>query len=294
MSTSPPLSHIQSVARSQATVVPILGMHRSGTSMVTRALNLLGLPLGQPLIKPQEDNPKGFWENEFFYEVDLRLLHAMGRHVSGYGTLEQLLEVPGLSYQVERSSENLDVLESYVTEQFSTSTLWGWKDPRTVLLFPFWLNSLTELGFRRILPAIISRHPWSVVHSLSRRTDLEALAPTLGCSVEELALQMWTAYSHILLDISDETNCLISPNEWYHDERSARSELTRCCDYLGIVANPANMDQALAWLDPGAIHHREIGSLEALSGGREALQLHEDLSARARIQRATWRLSVAA
>ena len=39
----------------------VLGMHRSGTSMFTRALNLLGMELGQPLMAPQPDNPKGFW-----------------------------------------------------------------------------------------------------------------------------------------------------------------------------------------------------------------------------------------
>ncbi len=291
-SLSPDLTH--PVPRSGAVVVPVLGMHRSGTSMFTRALDLLGVSLGEPLMKPQADNPKGFWENEFFYEVDLRLLQAMGCHVSGYGTRDQLLKVPGLCGLVERSDENLTVVENYLADQFEGRPFWGWKDPRSVLLFPFWLSSLVELGFRRVRPTVITRHPASVVSSLARRTDLGALAPALGCSVEDLALHMWTAYSHILLDIVDETGCFVSLHEWYLDAGSARDELARCRDYLGLPGDEGAMRAALDWLDPGAVHHREPGPLEGLAGADEALLLHVDLAGRARAQRAGWRLRFAA
>jgi len=294
MANNPPFAGTDLIPRSEATIVPILGMHRSGTSMFTRALNLLGIALGEPLMKPQDDNPKGFWENEFFYGINLRLLQAMGHHVNGYGTGQQLLEVPALSYQVERSNDTLVVIENYVTGQFAGNRFWGWKDPRSVLLIPFWLNCLTELGFDRIRPTIITRHPSSVVSSLARRTDLGTLAPSLGCSVGELSLQMWAAYSHILLDLVDETDCFVSVHQWYDDASSARAELTRCCDYLGMTAAGEDVKEALQWLDPGAVHHRDAVTLEGLSGADEALVLHEDLMARARAQRARWRLRRAA
>jgi len=41
----------------------ILGMHRSGTSALTRVLNLLGMELGQPLLPPHPTNETGFWEH---------------------------------------------------------------------------------------------------------------------------------------------------------------------------------------------------------------------------------------
>ena len=291
---STPTASAGVIPQGEATIVPILGMHRSGTSMFTRALNLLGVTLGEPLMKPQEDNPKGFWENEFFYGMNLRLLDAMGRHVSGYGTAGQLLEVPALSYQVERSGDTLAVIENYVTGQFSNSRFWGWKDPRSVLLFPFWLSSLVELGFCRIRPTVITRHPSSVVSSLAGRGDLMAMASCLTGSVEELSLQMWTAYSHILLDLVDETDCFVSVHEWYLDPGSARAELERCCDYLGMATAEGDMEAALQWLDPGAVHHRDPTPLDGLAGADEALLLHEDLVARALAQRARWRLRTAA
>ena len=44
----------------------VLGMHRSGTSAVTRLISLLGLgtPPEEDLVQPTDENPKGFWESE--------------------------------------------------------------------------------------------------------------------------------------------------------------------------------------------------------------------------------------
>jgi hypothetical protein len=296
MTTTPPVridTRVE-IPRPQVTVVPVLGVHRSGTSMFTRALNLLGLDLGEPIMKPQPDNPKGFWENEFFYDVDLRLLHAMTCHVSGYGTVSQLLRIPALSYQVERTGDNLAVIENFVTQQFSSSAFWGWKDPRSVLLFPFWLSGLVELGFRQIRPAIITRHPASVVRSMAQRADLAALASSVGCSGEDLALQIWIAYSHALLDVVEQTESFVSAHEWYLDQDSARAELTRCVDYLGMPTCESDMTAALQWLDPRAVHHSDHEFLGNLAGASDALLLHEDLMAHARAQRARWRLLAAA
>lgn len=290
--TMPPTA--QPVSRQDMTLVPILGMHRSGTSMFTRALNLMGVDLGEPLMEPQEDNPKGFWENEFFYEVDMRILHAIGRHVSGYGGTEQLLTVPDLSYRVERTADNQQIIEEYVEREFSASSFWGWKDPRSVLLFPFWLSTLTELGFRRIQPTIVTRHPFAVVRSLVRRTDLGPLATQAGCSAEELALQMWRAYSHILLDIADETDCYISQQESFLDPGSARSELLRCAGHLNLPVTDHQLDAALAWLDPGAVTQSDPVAPESVTDIEEALILHEDLCARARRQANLWQVQSAA
>jgi len=44
-------------------VICILGMHRSGTSLLTRVLNLLGVELGAGdvfTMEPAADNPKGY------------------------------------------------------------------------------------------------------------------------------------------------------------------------------------------------------------------------------------------
>ncbi|MCW1935103.1 hypothetical protein OMD46_00125 [Pseudomonas sp. MDMC_285] len=45
----------------QTKIIVVLGMHRSGTSVVTRTLEALGISLGENLMPPAENNnEKGF------------------------------------------------------------------------------------------------------------------------------------------------------------------------------------------------------------------------------------------
>ena len=63
--------------RTRALVV--VGMHRSGTSAVTRLLNLLGTDLPRDLMPPLEgDNALGFWEGREISEAHDALLEAAG------------------------------------------------------------------------------------------------------------------------------------------------------------------------------------------------------------------------
>ena len=58
----------------------ILGMHRSGTSVVTRVLNLMGCyfaPEGTST-GANDENPKGFWERRDVRNVNDALLHSLG------------------------------------------------------------------------------------------------------------------------------------------------------------------------------------------------------------------------
>src|SRR6185437_468321 len=60
--------------------VAIAGMHRSGTSMVARQLNLVGMYLGDEadLIPAANENPDGYWEHVEFVDVNDALLHEFG------------------------------------------------------------------------------------------------------------------------------------------------------------------------------------------------------------------------
>lgn len=59
--------------------VMVVGMHRSGTSAVTRAANLLGVPLGRADdLYSAEDNPSGHWESRQLRDLDNVTLHVFG------------------------------------------------------------------------------------------------------------------------------------------------------------------------------------------------------------------------
>lgn len=58
--------------------VLVLGMHRSGTSVLTRAIALLGASLPSDLHPPGADNPDGYWEPAGLQRINDRLLQAAG------------------------------------------------------------------------------------------------------------------------------------------------------------------------------------------------------------------------
>src|ERR1700734_2392312 len=59
--------------------VVVLGMHRSGTSVVARIINLLGLPLCRDDdILSGPDNPTGYWESGSLVKFNDRLLKMFG------------------------------------------------------------------------------------------------------------------------------------------------------------------------------------------------------------------------
>ena len=61
-------------------IVCILGMHRSGTSLLTRMLNLIGVYLGpeQLLMHPNFANPRGFWEHDEIVSLNDEILRRLG------------------------------------------------------------------------------------------------------------------------------------------------------------------------------------------------------------------------
>src|SRR5512139_3743759 len=64
------------MAESNQTVVCVGGMHRSGTSMITRLLNLCGMDLGTEadLMPASDANPEGYWEHIWFNYYNNQLL----------------------------------------------------------------------------------------------------------------------------------------------------------------------------------------------------------------------------
>jgi hypothetical protein len=140
-------------------VVCVIGMHRSGTSVVTRMLNLLGVSLGpeEELLEPAARNPVGFWENERVVALNDELLAALG----GNATTPQVL-----ADGWERASE-LDSLReraaALVGSLADRAGVVGLKDPRLSLTLPFW-RTVTPVA--RVVHCL--RDPVETAPSLSR------------------------------------------------------------------------------------------------------------------------------
>jgi hypothetical protein len=149
----------------KATVVCVLGMHRSGTSAVTRALKLLGLHLGPAdrLMQPLAENPEGFWEHTGFVDVNEAILARFGGRWDEPPALPPGWELSGTVADLREKAQGL--LEA----DFSEAAEWGWKDPRTCLTLPFWQALLPPMRY-----AICLRSPLSVARSLQDRNGIPA------------------------------------------------------------------------------------------------------------------------
>jgi hypothetical protein len=78
--------------------------------------------------------------------------------------------------------------------------VWGWKEPRTVLLLDFWHELLPDAVY-----LLIFRHPLAVLDSLIRRGDAEIQRRRV------LGLRSWLAYNELLVDFASKhrQRCLV-------------------------------------------------------------------------------------
>jgi len=65
--------------RGKQKIVVVLGMHRSGTSLLTNLLSVLGVDLGKDLLAGDSANELGYWENESIYRTQDALLNHIAQ-----------------------------------------------------------------------------------------------------------------------------------------------------------------------------------------------------------------------
>lgn len=140
-------------------IVFVLGMHRSGTSAITKGLETLGVDLGEHLLPPVAgDNDKGYFEDVDFNDLNIDVLAEAGC------TWESLRPLSADDF----AGPGFDVLRQRATRLIDQKTGGGLscvKDPRFSVLLPFWLPILKSLGVEPLFVMAI-RNPQSVVRSL--------------------------------------------------------------------------------------------------------------------------------
>jgi hypothetical protein len=152
--------------------VLVLGMHRSGTSAIARGLQALGVYLGTDFLSPQPDNPTGYWEDRNIFEINERLLSVFGLK------WEDVSLIDGARWHEPEIEALLAEAVKYLRSTLATRPLWGFKDPRTIRLLPFWHSVLRELEVKECYVVMI-RNPRSVAASLAQRQGMEAVTSHL-------------------------------------------------------------------------------------------------------------------
>ena len=144
-------------------LIVVLGMHRSGTSAITRGLEVLGVELGGNLIPPAvNDNAKGFFEDRDIVDFNISLLNDL--------CMDWHHAAPVTDFQVEDlcASGYLIKAESLIRKKIAAKGLYGIKDPRLSKLMPFWKKVFERCEFN-VGYVIAIRNPISVAKSLKTR-----------------------------------------------------------------------------------------------------------------------------
>jgi hypothetical protein len=211
--------------------VCILGMHRSGTSMISRSLNLLGIELGdsEKLVVGSKYNPKGFWEFKQITRTQNKILKTFGHE---WHTPKSL---PPKWYENGEIEPLKEKLEKIVLTEFKDKKLWGWKDPRTSLLVPIWEDMLVGQGID-LSYVIVVRNPLDVAASLERRNQFEV----------EKSIKLWGLYTlSALLSTYDKRRTIILYDEFIVNWKK---ELSRVSEQLEIPL-PENQEELYKELD---------------------------------------------
>jgi GT2 family glycosyltransferase len=140
----------------------VTGMHRSGTSALTRVLGLRGVSLPIRTAAPLPDNETGFWEPKEVVVIHDEMLAAAG------SSWHDLSDFPASWLTSDYARPFKDRLVAAVREDFADAPIFVVKDPRICRLVPLWLSILEEVGAAPLFVLPI-RNPLEVAASLKER-----------------------------------------------------------------------------------------------------------------------------
>lgn len=240
-------------------LVCITGMHRSGTSMVARALAAAGLWLGPAdrLMPPQADNRQGFFENLDLVRLDDELLDRLG---GAWDCPPPRAAEPAGALVMPLAARGVELLAALLAGAQGTPA--GWKDPRAALLLPFWRSLAPQLRL-----VVCLRHPLAAARSLRERNRVSL----------RYGVALWQAYNEALLgEVLDGRAVVTHYDAWLADPSA---ELARVTEAVGLRSAQVDAGTLVAPPRPAATAERP-DALLALAGAR-AVQLYEALCARA-------------
>jgi hypothetical protein len=214
--------------------VCVLSVGRSGSSLAARAMNLLGVHLGaeEDLMGASEQNERGYWENMAIFRVNEALLEALGG--SWYRPPELSSGWEHDARLDELRERALDVVAGLARPE----RRWGFKDPRTIVLLPFWRQVIGEMDY-----VICVRRAHAFVRSVH---ELDP-ARTEPCASAQLWLEMNAA---ALEQTIGERRMLVFYEDWFEDPRRVAGRLAAFIHGDASAADPEDLDAVESFFDP--------------------------------------------
>jgi hypothetical protein len=244
------------VAEAARPIVMVLGMHRSGTSLCSHVLSMLGVDMTDQIAAPgaasayvaDPTNPHGHWERWEIVEFHDRILRLFGREY--YGPLHDF-PLPVAWWADPRVAQIKREMAAFLEGRMSGAAF-GFKDPRTTRLLPIWNQIFAE---QKLTPKILLclRSPGQVARSLQARDALDL----------EVGEYRWLAYMvdfYRYINASD--FCTVEYETWFDRPKSNLEKIARFLD-LEWQQSRSELDLTLSSIVDPASRHDEVDYREA-------------------------------
>ncbi|MEA2125729.1 MAG: hypothetical protein QOI80_2511 [Solirubrobacteraceae bacterium] len=149
-------------AEEQRRLVLVVGVGRSGTSLLTGILGQLGFHVPQPEVKADDTNPRGFSEPRWAVDFHTRLLKQRRVTVNDAR--------PAAWDETATAAEDAavrDELRDWLGGQMAEADSVAVKDPRTGWFLPLWTRASTDIGVEARYITML-RHPAEILASAAK------------------------------------------------------------------------------------------------------------------------------
>ena len=207
-------------------------MHRSGTSAVTRLINLMGLaaPRADDLVPASAKNPTGYWESMSLVAFNTRVLGAVGSDMRCPVWLER-------GWERDARLDDLRTQAVAAVHRTFPSAPWVWKDPRNCLAYAFWRELLDVAQ----VIVVVHRNPLEIAASSIRQRSDESKIYLLALW-ERYLRQALQQIEGLPVCVVDYQRVLANPVSWCDET----------CAFLG--ASRPREEDVLAFVDPELRH----------------------------------------
>ena len=226
----------QHAAGRHAPLLLIVGMHRSGTSLLGSLLPNCGIAMPGSLINGDQNNPEGYYERTDISDLQEQLLID----------LERWWPSPMESYRCRMNgckqtprNQLLNTSVRFWSKNPKNKPQRAIKDPRTSLLLPLWRQVCNELNIPlRLLLAI--RDPQEVMVSLMNRDGAYT-----GMDAWRAQQLWWRHNAQVFMDRGRLPLQVVSYSNWF-DPKTVDLQLQQ----LAPDCSPLQHDQAKAAIRP--------------------------------------------
>jgi hypothetical protein len=277
----------------QRTLVILLSMHRSGSSLTSNVFMDQGLSLGPwELCPAHPTNPHGHFEAIPILEVTVPvqiLIHGFRDDLpETEEALAAFLTTEGRwdDWAEQVPEEYVQRGRSLIRTLLDSGKISGFKDPRTILLWPFWRRVLSAFPEVRVVPVALLRSPHEIAMSLFTKFNSRS--------------GYWTCLDVVAVHFRQLQAIIES---WNHPVPRVRfggpyyfGDLERAVRTCGLDWDPIKavhvFDESCIHHVPAVVSHRAQHLYDSLTGAapaapdaeKNAVQLEADGRARDRLQ----------